>query len=160
MPGGEFQLESAGGTVLLTAMNHEAARKPFILSPRAIVHDGHGRYLFLRRSAASKRFGGHWEPPGGKADAGETIDVALEREVMEETGLRIRDLHVLGALEGDTPEARYVTVVFEVECEPGKVRLSDEHDDALWLTPEEAVKLEISPMYVRFIAEWAATKSH
>ena len=160
MSSGEFRLESARAAVLLTAMKHEAARKPFILSPRAIVHDGRGRYLFLRRSAGSKRFGGHWEPPGGKVDVGEAIDVALEREVMEETGLRICDLHVIGALEGDTPEARYVTVVFGAERESGEVLLSDEHDDAVWLTPSEAVKLEISPMYVRFIATWAAAKSH
>ena len=137
-------------------MTHEAARKPFILSPRALVHDGQGRYLFLRRAAASRRFGGHWEPPGGKVDAGEAIDVALEREVMEETGLRIHDLHVLGAVEGDTPETRYVSVIFAAICEPGDLLLSEEHDDGVWLTPAEAVKLEISPIYERFIATWAA----
>ncbi len=38
---------------------------------------------------------GFWEFPGGKREAGESLDGALKREVYEETGLRIEPLKLL-----------------------------------------------------------------
>lgn len=140
-------------------MSTVGQRKPFIIAPRAMLCDAEGRFLFLRRSAQSRRFAGHWEPPGGKMDSGEAIDQALIREVMEETGLRIGALHVVGAVEGDTPEARFVSVMMEAVAEPGEVRLSEEHDAFVWATPAEAAQLQLSPIYVPFVTTWAATKA-
>ena len=92
-------------------------------------------------------------------DAGETVDVTLEREVAEETGLRIRDLHVLGATEGETEQARFVALMMEAVAEPGEVKLSDEHDAFVWVTPAEAARLDLSPMYLGFVQSWAASKT-
>lgn len=92
-------------------------------------------------------------------DAGEAIDQALIREVFEETGLRIGELHVVGAVEGDTPEARFVGVMMEAVAEPGQVRLSEEHDAHVWATPAEAAQLQLSPIYVPFVKSWVATKA-
>ena len=132
-----------------------ARGKPFILVAKALVRDREGRYLFIRRSAASKHFGGYWEMPGGKMDPGEGIDQTLEREVFEETGLRVRDPHVFGASEGDTPEARFIQVIMEVSAEPGTVTLSAEHDEFTWVTPREAVALKLSPVYVACVRNLA-----
>jgi len=132
--------------------------KPFVIAPRAMLCDAEGRYLFLRRSAQSRHFAGHWEPPGGKMDAGEAIDQALIREVLEETGLGLRDLHVVGAVEGETPEARYVAVLMEAQAEPGEVQLCEEHDAFVWATPAEAARLDLSPIYVPFVKSWAVRK--
>ena len=64
--------------------------KPFALAVKALVADKQGRLLAIRRSAASSQFGGNWDLPGGKVDPGESFDVALVREVAEETGLNYR----------------------------------------------------------------------
>ncbi len=127
--------------------------KPFIMAAKAFVCDGQGRYLFLRRSAQSKRFAGYWELPGGKVNPGEGIDQALAREVLEETGLRVADPHVAGATEGDTPAARFVFVIMEVQAQPGEVRLSEEHDQYAWATPDEAARLQLSPIYIDCVRE-------
>lgn len=38
---------------------------------------------------------GFWEFPGGKREAGESVDGALKREVFEETGLKIEPIELL-----------------------------------------------------------------
>lgn len=121
-----------------------------------MLRNEQGLYLFLRRSPQSKRFAGQWEIPGGKADPGETIDQTLKREVSEETGLKIHNLHVAGAAEGNTPEACFVHLMMEAVVEPGEVRLSDEHDAFVWVTPADALKLDLSPVYIPLVRDFAA----
>ncbi|TNF62285.1 MAG: NUDIX domain-containing protein [Burkholderiales bacterium] len=53
-----------------------------------ILIDDHGRYLLTTRPAG-KVYAGHWEFPGGKLEAGETVEQALRRELQEEIGVTI-----------------------------------------------------------------------
>lgn len=139
-------------------MSSEGTRKPFWISPRALARNSEGRYLFLRRSGLSRNYAGKWEPPGGKMDAGETLDQTLVREMAEETGLQITDMHVVGAVEGEVEQARLAAVMMEVLALPGEVKLSEEHDAFLWATPAEAAQLDLSPMYADFTKSWAESK--
>lgn len=88
-------------------------------------------------------------------DEGETVDQTLLREVWEETGLRIRNLRLAGAAEGETPKIRFIALLFEADIEGGDLRLSDEHEGAAWVTPSEAAGLELSPAFVGFVERWA-----
>ena len=54
----------------------------------AALLDGNGRVLMQQRRL-SKQHGGLWEFPGGKVEAGETLDMALVRELREELGITI-----------------------------------------------------------------------
>ena len=47
-----------------------------------------GRYLLTSRPAG-KAYAGYWEFPGGKLEAGETVEQALRRELQEEIGVTI-----------------------------------------------------------------------
>ena len=47
-----------------------------------------GRFLLTMRPAG-KVYAGHWEFPGGKLEAGETVEHALRRELQEELGITI-----------------------------------------------------------------------
>ncbi|MGC8856762.1 MAG: NUDIX domain-containing protein, partial [Anaerolineae bacterium] len=57
----------------------------------AVIFDEQGRILLTRRAD-----NGQWCLPGGAMEAGESVTETCEREVWEETGLRVRVLRLLG----------------------------------------------------------------
>jgi 8-oxo-dGTP diphosphatase len=53
-----------------------------------VLIDRDGRFLLTSRPHG-KVYAGHWEFPGGKLEAGETVEQALRRELHEELGITI-----------------------------------------------------------------------
>ena len=53
-----------------------------------ILIDADGRFLLTSRPAG-KVYEGYWEFPGGKLEAGESVESALRRELQEEIGITI-----------------------------------------------------------------------
>ncbi len=51
-----------------------------------------GRFLLTSRPEG-KVYAGYWEFPGGKVEAGESIEQALRRELREEIGIEIGPVH-------------------------------------------------------------------
>jgi mutator protein MutT len=121
--------------------------KPQSLSLKALLLDTEGRCLLLRRSAASKDNAGKWEMPGGKIDPDESFDVALAREVREETGLTIRLIRPFETAMSDLPDRQVVYLVMLAQAEPGKVRLSEEHDEFQWVAPSDLEDIDFSPQF-------------
>lgn len=64
-----------------------------------------GRFLLTSRPEG-KVYAGYWEFPGGKVEAGETVEQALARELHEEIGIRIGAAHPWQTLVMDYPHAR------------------------------------------------------
>lgn len=76
----------------------------------AIVFDEEGRILCAKREYGPK----NWAPPGGKMDKGNESPLnAIEREVLEETGYRVRATHVIGVYA--TPRKDDIVLVFAAE---------------------------------------------
>jgi mutator protein MutT len=50
-------------------------------------------------------FGGYWEFPGGKQEAGETLEECLARELLEELAISARPIGRLTTIEHDYPNA-------------------------------------------------------
>lgn len=69
-----------------------------------------GRFLLAQRPAG-KPYEGYWEFPGGKLEAGETVEAALARELHEELGLDVTQCARWRVLEHDYPHA-YVRLHF------------------------------------------------
>ncbi len=53
-----------------------------------VLLDAHGNFLLTSRPEG-KVYAGYWEFPGGKLEAGETVEQALRRELQEEIGIVI-----------------------------------------------------------------------
>jgi 8-oxo-dGTP diphosphatase len=53
-----------------------------------VLIDSEGRFLLTSRPAG-KVYAGYWEFPGGKLEAGESVEAALRRELHEELGIII-----------------------------------------------------------------------
>lgn len=62
--------------------------------------------LLLATRPPGKPYAGYWEFPGGKLEAGETVEQALRRELQEELGIAIADAMVWKVTEHDYPHAR------------------------------------------------------
>ena len=69
-----------------------------------VLIDGDGRFLITSRPAG-KVYAGHWEFPGGKVEAGETIEAALRRELHEELGITIGAVQAWKTTLHDYPHA-------------------------------------------------------
>lgn len=63
------------------------------------------RFLMTSRPAG-KVYEGYWEFPGGKLEAGESVEAALRRELHEELGITIGQAHPWQVEVMDYPHAR------------------------------------------------------
>ena len=111
-----------------------------LFSPRSVareplwVHQGvvlgeRGILLGVRRDLRG------WELPGGAALAGEPGEHAVQREVLEETGLRV----VVERRVGDyvrTGFGPYTARVYACRCEGGALRASEETLALDWFDPQ------------------------
>ncbi len=68
-------------------MNSPTQRTPVDVAVGVLI-DTRGRFLLTSRPAG-KVYAGYWEFPGGKLEAGESVEQALRRELHEELGITI-----------------------------------------------------------------------
>jgi mutator protein MutT len=106
-----------------------------IVGVGAVIVDGN-RVLLVRR--ANEPLKGEWSLPGGAVETGETLEVAVAREVREETGLDVDVGPIVDVLDRIRFDAegrtRFHYVLVDFLCRPngGTLACSSDALDAIW----------------------------
>ena len=132
--------------------------KPFSLAVKAVIVDPAGRCLLIRRSAANLHFVGTWEWPGGKVDPGEDFASAVIRETREETSLEVEITGLAGVTHFEMPKVNVVLLCMEVRAVRGEIKLSDEHDQFMWVPLSELDRWPVPEQIAEFMFQYACSR--
>ena len=127
-------------------MNREYPDRPFIGVGALIIEDG--RVLLVKRGHAPRA--GEWSIPGGVLELGETVRECVVREALEETGLTVDALELLGVFDRivrDLDERTlYHYVLIDFFCRPiaGEARSGGDADEVGWFTRNEVSNLPLA----------------
>jgi ADP-ribose pyrophosphatase YjhB (NUDIX family) len=102
----------------------------YSISVAGVIVDDEGRALIIQR-----RDNGHWEPPGGILEHGETVEDGLCREVYEETGVDIEAIALTGVYQN--MQRNIVALVFRCRRLRGELVENDEVAAFRWATERE-----------------------
>lgn len=97
-----------------------------------------GRFLLTSRPEG-KVYAGHWEFPGGKLEAGETVEEALRRELQEELGITIGPAEPWKIELMDYPHARVRLHFCKVYAWQGEFEMRERQQMAWQTLPVEVV---------------------
>ena len=128
--GGDITFRRAGYTAHCTQCGKDHYPR---VDPAVIVAVSDGERLLLGRQAS-------WPPRrysvvAGFVEPGETLEQTVVREVREETQVRLRGCHYLGAQPWPFPGA--LMLGFCAEAEPDVPQVDGELEDARWFTFDE-----------------------
>ena len=122
----------------------------------AAVMEKDGRVLLARRKS-SDRFGGLWEFPGGKLEAGETPEGCLKRELAEEFGVRAEVGRFIGSVDADAEGLSIRLQAYETVHRTGEFELR-EHDEIRWVRPSELAGFDLTEPDRRLLARVLKTR--
>ena len=135
-----------------------------IVGVGAVVLDG-DRILLVRRGRAPLK--GEWSIPGGALELGETLEAGVQREVAEETGVRVKVLGIVEVLDRIVPEedgtsiesglaarrVRYHYVLIDFLCASlgGDLCCGSDAADACWVARGELATYGLAQITVSVI---------
>ncbi len=130
--------------VLVQMLDKQKAERP-VATVGALIHDGAGKVLMIRTHKWSDK----WGIPGGKIERGETSEEALQREILEETALEISDIRFVMVQDCiDSPEffrpEHFLLLNYITEADSHAVTLNEEAEEFVWVTIQEALKLDLN----------------
>ena len=119
-----------------------------MVEKRVLVVDGalfrDKKILLGKRPLSKNAFPGLWELPGGHVEEGETPEKALEREFLEELGIKVqvlREIHSFSYFSAGVEKKVLVFLVKQVGFEPLK---AFDHDELRWVSEGELASLPVS----------------
>lgn len=136
------------------AADEHGDTRPVVPCVGGIVHDAARRLLVIRRGQEPGR--GLWSVPGGRVEPGETVAGAVEREVLEETGLRVRAGRTVGRIRIDAGTVLYDVVDLACELlEPDVVPVAgDDATDAVFADAATLAGLACTARLLEALSGW------
>jgi len=120
--------------------------RPIVGVGAVIVEDG--KVLLIRRRYEPLK--GHWSLPGGMVEVGETLEAALAREMLEETGLVVDVGPVIEVFDrimrDEDRRVRYHFVLIDYLCRAtaGELRAGSDVDAAVWADPRQLAEYQLT----------------
>lgn len=126
----------------MSAMRLSPNGNPVLVQTGAsiIVEDAQGRILMQQRQDD-----GTWSYPGGRVEIDETVEAAARREVLEECGLMVGDMALLGVFSGK--ELNHVYPNGNEVCGIDIVYVSNDYTGSLQCTDGEAKQMGFYPIH-------------
>jgi 8-oxo-dGTP diphosphatase len=109
-----------------------------------------GKILTIKRGNEPSK--GKWSIPGGRVELGETTFEAAVREVREECSIEVEIERVHYCVDNIIRDAegliKYHFVIIDLLAKyvSGEIRAQSDALECRWVTPQELLKLDISPM--------------
>ncbi len=122
------------------ALRQGGDERPLVEVAVGVLMQSDGSFLLTSRPAC-KPYAGYWEFPGGKLEAGETIEEALGRELNEELGLTIEKAVAWRVEVVDYPHALVRLHFFKVTQWSGELQMKEQQSFAWSVLP-----VEVSPI--------------
>ena len=100
-----------------------------------------------------------WAIPGGKVELGETLQMAAEREIYEETGIVVHagdPVYIFDVVERDSEgnvRFHYVIVDLHADYMEGELDPGDDTVEARWVSPEEMPALKVNTRTRKLLKE-------
>jgi len=112
------------------------------LTTDCVVVDARGRVLLIRRGHAP--FKGRYALPGGFVDVGETVEDACRRELLEETGVKVKRLELLGVYSDPRrdPRGHTCSVAYLARVRRATPKAGDDAAAAEWV--EDWAKADVA----------------
>ena len=130
-----------------------------IVGVGAVILDG-DRVLLVRRGRPPLK--GEWSIPGGAVETGETLEAALVREVLEETGLEVAVGSVLTVLDrirldpAGRAHYHYVLIDFVCRATGGSAACASDADELAWVAIADLERYRVADATIRVIETAAA----
>jgi len=123
----------------------------------AVLFDENRAKVLLTRRTDN----GMWCLPGGMIDPGESVAEGCEREVFEETGLRVQVVRLVGVYSNpnqltvypDGNKASVIVLNIEVKLVGGELGLSSETTDVNFFPVAEAVQMDLFHSHAEHIRD-------
>jgi mutator protein MutT len=130
-------------------MNEATASTPDVVVVAAAVIDRDGRYLIARRKPDA-HLGGLWEFPGGKCEAGESLEACLSRELEEELGIAITQPVPFYTVRHSYPEKTVELHFFRCVIAAGEATARD-CPEVRWVRPQDFPRYQFPPADIELL---------
>lgn len=112
------------------------------LVTKCFITDDSGRVLILKRSDNARIRPGKWDLPGGMVEHEEDPNIAVLREVLEETSLNINTATIVHVSTELTP-AYILTFFYKTKYHGDTTVISDEHSAFEWIGQDDFCNLDL-----------------